>query len=75
MKLSNQVQSLVDAKKYNEAIELLGSVNSPKATDWIHRIEAMQRVHLHKQSTQITCFMVIALFGCIAACSFYLWFA
>lgn len=73
-KLSDKVQALVDRKQYDAAIKLLGNVDSPKATDWIRRIEAMRTVHITESRQHVALWLVLSIFGCIAACSFYLWF-
>lgn len=74
-KLSNKVQSLVDRKQYDAAIKLLANVDSPKATDWIRRIEAKQRVHIRESQQRTAAWLVTSMFLCVVFCSLYLWFA
>lgn len=69
MKLSDRVKSLVDAKKYDDAIELLASVNNPKATDWIKRIEALQGLQKKKDQQRAGQVMVWIFFACILSCA------
>jgi hypothetical protein len=75
VKLADKVQSLVDTKQYDAAIKLLANVDSPHATDWIRRIEALRTVHVTESRQHVAMWLVLSIFGCIAACSFYLWFA
>lgn len=74
-KLSDKIQSLVDAKQFDEAIGLLAGIDSTKATDWILRIEAQRAAYVRQAQRQSTKWLLLSIFGCIAACSVYLWFA
>lgn len=74
-KLSDKVQSLLNAHQYDEAITLLAGVDSPRATDWIHRIEAQRAAYVRQSQRNATTWLLLSIFGCIAACSVYLWFA
>jgi hypothetical protein len=75
MKLSDRVQSLIDAHKYDEAITLLANIDSPKATDWIRRIEAQRTVYQTKSKQQAAMWIVGTLFFCSCICPMYFWFA
>lgn len=74
-KLSDKVQSLLNAHQYDEAITLLAGVDNPRATDWIRRIEAKRAAYVRQSQRQSTKWLLLSIFGCIAACSCYLWFA
>ncbi len=67
MKLTEKVQGLIDAKKYDEAITILAAIDSPKATDWIHRIEALRTVHITKSRQRVVLNMFIMFFACGAS--------
>ena len=67
MKLKEKVQSLIDSHQYDEAITLLGNVDSPHATDWVRRIEAMRTAHFRKAQWQSGWFMAAAFFTCAAS--------
>jgi hypothetical protein len=73
-KLKEKVQSLVDAKKFDEAITLLGNVDNPHATHWIHRIEAMRTAHFRQAQWRSGWFMVAAFFACFLSCLLLTWF-
>ena len=75
VKLSDRVQSLIDRKQYNDAIKLLSGVDSPRATDWIRRIEALQAAEKRQGTRNATIGLLVFLFACIASCSLYFWFA
>ena len=73
-KLTDKVQSLIDARQFDEAINMLAGIDSPKATDWIRRIEAQRAVHMRQSQRAATTWLLMSIFGCIAACTVYLWF-
>jgi hypothetical protein len=75
VKLSDKVKNLINAHQYDEAITLLATKDSPRATDWIRRIEAQRAAYVRQSQRQSTKWLLLSVFGCIAACSVYLWFA
>jgi hypothetical protein len=72
-KLSDKVQSLIDSKQYDKAIAMLANVDSPRATDWIRRIEALQSANKRQALKQANIAMLLMLFACIASCVILSW--
>lgn len=74
-KFSDKVQSLIDHKDYNGAIKLLANVNSPRATDWIRRIEALQTADREQNAFHATQWLLLSILFCALSCVLYFWFA
>lgn len=74
-KLSERIQTLIDNKDYNQAIKLLANIDSPKATDWIRRIEALQAADRRQETRSMTKLFLLSMFFCSCSCVLYFWFA
>lgn len=74
-KLSDTIKRLVKQHQFDEALTLLGQVNSPQATDWIIRIEAQRAAYKRMETRKATIGFLLMLFACMASCTLYFWFA
>jgi hypothetical protein len=67
MTLNEKVQSLVDAKKFDEAITLLARVNHPRAIERMKQIEIQRAAYKRIAQRNASISMVIAFFACAAS--------